>query len=159
MKIASFLRREDVSTQVPQGDKRAVLACLVDLLKSNHDELDRDVLLHELLKREELRSTGIEEGVAFPHGRIPGIDKLIACFGRCQEGVDFDAFDGEPTHFFFVLLIPEEAEGSHLKALARLNRVFQDREFRGCLQAAEDAGAIFDIIVTQDNKCDERSDW
>ena len=47
-----------------------------------------------LLKREELRSTGIEEGVAFPHGRVPGIEQLHACFGRCRTGVDFDSFDG-----------------------------------------------------------------
>ena len=58
MKIATFLDRNDVTAAVPAGDKREVLATLVDLLVSNHDELERDVLLSVLLKREELRSTG-----------------------------------------------------------------------------------------------------
>ena len=153
MKIATFLDRNDVTATVPAGDKREVLATLVDLLVSNHPELERDVLLSVLLKREELRSTGIEEGVAFPHGRIPGLPGLMSCFGRCREGLDFDSFDGKPTHFFFVLLIPEEAEGSHLRALARLNRLFQDAEFRNRLQAAEDAASIFDAIMEQDSRC------
>lgn len=150
MKIATFLDRNDVTATVPAGDKQEVLATLVDLLVSNRDDLDRDVLLSVLLKREELRSTGIEEGVAFPHGRVPGIASLLSCFGRCREGVDFDSFDGKPTHFFFVLLIPEEAEGSHLRALARLNRLFQDAEFRDRLLAAADAGALYDVIIQQD---------
>jgi PTS system nitrogen regulatory IIA component len=153
MKIASFLSREDVTAAVPTGSKREVLAALVDLLVSNHPELERDLLLNVLLKREELRSTGIEEGVAFPHGRVPGLKDLLACFGRTQKGIDFDSFDGKPTHFFFVLLIPEHAEGSHLKALARLNRLFQEATFRGSLLEAANAQALFDVIMEQDSKC------
>ena len=153
MRIASFLDRADVTAAVPVGGKEEVIAALVDLLVSNHDELRRSILLQVLLNREELRSTGIEEGVAFPHGRVPGIEQLHACFGRCRTGVDFDSFDGKPTHFFFVLLIPENAEGSHLKALARLNRLFQDAAFRASLIEAEDAEAIYSAILEQDNRC------
>ncbi len=153
MKISSFLDRNDITISVPAGSKREVLGALVDLLVSNHAELDRDILLKVLLKREELRSTGIEQGVAFPHGRIPGLEKLLACFGRCKQGVDFASFDGKPTHFFFVLLIPEQAEGSHLRALARLNRVFQDEDFRHRLLDAEDSNALYDVILEQDAKC------
>lgn len=153
MKISSFLDRKDITISIPVGTKQEVLAALVDLLVSNHSELDREVLLNVLLKREELRSTGIEQGVAFPHGRIPGLEKLLACFGRCKQGVDFNSFDGKPTHFFLVLLIPEQAEGSHLRALARLNRVFQDKDFRKRLLDAEDANAVYDVILDQDSKC------
>ena len=153
MRIASFLDRDDVTAAVPAGTKQEVLTALVDLLISNHEEFDRDVLLQVLLKREDLRSTGIEEGVAFPHGRVAGLKELLSCFGSCSKGVDFDSFDGKPTHFFFVLLIPEQAEGNHLKALARLNRLFQDVDFRERLRAAQDAGAIFDLIMEQDGRC------
>ena len=153
MRIASFLERVDVTAAVPVGSKQEVIAALVDLLVSNHHEMRQDVLLQVLMKREELRSTGIEQGVAFPHGRVPGIEKLIACFGRCRTGVDFDSFDGKPTHFFFVLLIPENAEGSHLKALARLNRLFQDANFRAKLMEAGDAESRYEAILDQDGLC------
>ena len=153
MKIASFLDRNDVTIALPHGSKKEVLSLLVDLLASNHDDLDRQTLLNILLKREELRSTGIEEGVAFPHGRVPNLKKLISCFGRSRQGVTFDSFDGKPTYFFFVLLIPEDAQGSHLKALARLNRLFQDHEFRQRLYGAETAASIFEAIIEKDNGC------
>jgi PTS system nitrogen regulatory IIA component len=153
MRIASILARDDVTAAVPAGSKREVLAALVDLIHSNHPELGRDALLQVLQKREELRSTGIEEGVAFPHGRVPGLPGMLAAFGRCKQGADFESFDGKPTHFFVVLLIPETAEGSHLKALARLNRIFQDGAFRQRMQAAADAGALYDLILQQDERC------
>lgn len=153
MKIADFLDRRDVTVAVPAGSKQDVLAALVDLLVSNHPDLEREQLLRILLKREELRSTGIEQGVAFPHGRVPSLENLLACFGRCKHGVDFDSFDGEPTYFFFVLLIPEHAQGSHLKALARLNRLFQDKQFRRGLLEAQDAEKLFDIIMEEDARC------
>jgi len=152
MKIATFLERNDVTVAVPVGSKKEVLSALVDLIVSNHSDLDREQLLQILLKREELRSTAIEQGVAFPHGRVPGLEHLLACFGRCRKGMDFDSFDGEPTYFFFVLLIPEQAQGDHLKALARLNRLFQDKAFRQNLMDAPDASAIFASIMTEDER-------
>ncbi len=153
MKIGNFLSRNDVTVAVPVGSKKEVLSALVDLVVSSHPELERDLLLQILLKREELRSTGIEQGVAFPHGRVPDLEQLLACFGRCRHGVDFDSFDGKPTFFFFVLLIPEHAQGSHLKALARLNRLFQDQSFRRSLIEAEDADGVFEAIMEEDNRC------
>ena len=152
MKIATFLERNDVTVAVPVGSKKDVLSALVDLIVSNHSKLERGSLLQILLKREELRSTAIEQGVAFPHGRVPGLEKLLACFGRCRKGLDFDSFDGEPTYFFFVLLIPEQAQGDHLKALARLNRLFQDKAFRRTLMDAPDADAIFAAIMVEDER-------
>ena len=153
MRIADFLSRKDVTVAVPAGSKQDVLGALVDLLVSNHAELDREVLLQILMKREELRSTGIEQGVAFPHGRVPVLDELLACFGRCRQGLDFDSFDGKPTYFFFVLLIPEQAQGSHLKALARLNRLFQNQDFRSRLMEARDAEDVFGVIMEEDSRC------
>jgi nitrogen PTS system EIIA component len=153
MKIATFLDRSDVSIDVPCRTKKEILKMLVDLLAENHAELDSEQLLSILLKREELRSTGIEEGVAFPHGRVPGLDRLMACFGRCQAGVDFDSFDGKKTNFFFVLLIPEHAQGNHLKALARLNRLFQNADFRKRIMNAGSADEVFDAIIEEDNRC------
>ena len=152
MRIATFLERNDVTVAVPLGGKKEVLSALVDLIVSNHSDMEREQLLQVLLKREELRSTAIEQGVAFPHGRVPGLDRLLACFGRCRKGLDFDSFDGEPTYFFFVLLIPEQAQGDHLKALARLNRLFQDRAFRQNLMDAPDADAIFAAIMAEDER-------
>lgn len=152
MKISTYLDYRDVTVDVPVGSKEEVLANLVGLLAANHEEFSRDQLLRILLKREQLRSTGIEDGVAFPHGRVPGLERLLAGFGICRQGTDFQSFDGKPTHFFFVLLIPERAQGTHLKALARLNRLFQERSFRERLLAVDDAQKAYNLIVEEDEK-------
>lgn len=153
MKIASFLNPSDVAIALPQGSKGEILDFLVRLIEKNHPELEHDMVLQILLKREDLRSTGIEQGVAFPHGRIPVLDSLLACFGRCDQGMDFDSFDGKPTYFFFVLLIPEHAQGAHLKALARLNRLFQVSSFRDRLMQADNSLELFEALMKEDERC------
>ena len=77
-----------------------------------------------------LQSTGIGEGVAIPHGKLPGLQRLLASFARSRAGVDFESIDGQPTHLFFLLVVPEHSGGQHLKALARISRFFRDAGFR-----------------------------
>jgi PTS system nitrogen regulatory IIA component len=152
IRISAILDPRDVVDGLRPAAKREVLEKLAERLEQNHPELDRQRVLEILLRREELRSTGIESGVAFPHGRVPGLGGLRAAFGRSRQGVDFDAFDQRPTHFFVVLLIPEEGEGVHLRALARLNRMFQDEAFRRRLMEASDEVAMYAAIQEQDQR-------
>ena len=95
------------------------------------------MLLKVLQEREALQSTGIGEGVAIPHGKLPGLHRLIASFARSRAGVDFESIDGQPTHLFFLLVVPEHSGGQHLKALARISRFFRDAAFRTRLDEAE----------------------
>ena len=69
-----------------------------------------------LLEREALQSTGIGEGVAIPHGKMVGLDRLVATFARSTQGVDFESIDGQPTQHFFLLVVPEHSGGQYLKA-------------------------------------------
>ena len=78
--------------------------------------------------------------------------EIIACLGRAPAGVEFDAVDGNPTHLFFVLIAPESSTGAHLKALARISRVFKDAEFRRRLIAADTADRIFAVLSEEDAK-------
>jgi PTS system nitrogen regulatory IIA component len=77
---------------------------------------------------------------------------LLACVGRSKEGVDFESMDGRPTHIFFVLVAPENSTGAHLKALARISRLFKSSEFRDRLMAAEGAADLYRIISEEDAK-------
>jgi PTS system nitrogen regulatory IIA component len=150
MQIASFFDRNDILPDIPQGSKEEVLRTLAARLVLNHPGLEEEDIFEILLKREQLRSTGMEDGVAFPHGRVPGLDHLISFFALCRAGVDFKSFDGKPTYFFFVLLIPEDAQGVHLKALARLNGLLQKPPVRQRLLQAQDVGEIYSIITEED---------
>jgi PTS system nitrogen regulatory IIA component len=113
--------------------------------------MNRTTLLRVLIERERLASTAIGEGVAIPHGKLP-VPKLVGCVGISRRGVDFESMDGRPTHIFFVLVAPENSTGIHLKALARISRLFKDPDFRSRLLQARDAADMFRVLADEDAK-------
>ncbi len=105
-----------------------------------------------LNERERLGSTAIGDGIAIPHGKIRGITQILGAFGRSTRGLDFDSLDGNPTHLFFLLIAPEESTSLHLKALARVSRLFKDGAFRQHLLEARDAGELYRLLKEEDSK-------
>ena len=132
-----ILVREAMILDIAATEKQAVLAELSGALAEAQPGLDAERLKAILLERESLQSTGIGDGVAIPHGKMPGLDRLMASFARSRPGVDFASMDGRPTKLFFLLVVPEHAGGQHVKALARISRFFRDAVFRQCLEEAE----------------------
>ena len=116
------------------------------------EEASQGQLLEVLIERESLQSTGIGEGVAIPHGKLAGIDQLMAGFARSSGGVDFDSIDGEPTNLFFLLVVPEQSGGNHLKALARLSRFLRDDSFRKKLVEASTVEDVLRAVGDEDEK-------
>lgn len=152
MKIMDILVRESVVVELASKSKDDVLRELTDALANARPGLDRDRLLEVLREREELQSTGIGEGVAIPHGKLPDLDSLVASFGRSSTGVDFDAIDGEPTRLFFLLVVPEHSGGQHLKALARISRFCRDASFREKLMRADVPEDVFRALEEEDGR-------
>ncbi|WP_293795599.1 PTS IIA-like nitrogen regulatory protein PtsN [uncultured Bosea sp.] len=107
---------------------------------------DRE-LFEALLQRERLGSTGIGEGIAIPHGRMPGIDRLIGLFAKTEKPIDFDALDGQPVDIIFVLIAPEGAGADHLKALARVARVLRNQSVLEQVRKVRDPAAIYAILA------------
>ena len=151
MKIVEFLRPEAVIADMSGATAQAALAELCKPIATIH-RVDGLKLLETLLEREKLGSTGIGDGVAIPHGKVPGLPVLMATFGRSKAGVDFKAIDAKPTHLFFTLFAPENSAGAHLKALARISRIFKNPAFRDSIMKAKDAAEIYRLIETEDAK-------
>ncbi len=151
MKIVEFLRSDAVIANLSGQTGPAVLAELCRPLAAAY-RVDAQRLVETLLDREKLGSTGIGEGVAIPHGKVPGLPGLIASFGRSTAGVDFRAIDGRPTHLFFALFAPENSAGAHLKALARISRIFKNPAFRDSIMKAPGAQEIYRLIEAEDAK-------
>jgi PTS system nitrogen regulatory IIA component len=103
-----------------------------------------------LSEREKLASTGIGDGVAIPHGKMPGLGRLYAAFGVSRAGVDFSSIDKRPTHLFFALVAPENSAGVHLKALARVSRLFRSAGLRDAILASRGADDIYRLIAEED---------
>ena len=104
-------------------------------------------ILASLLERERLGSTGVGMGVAIPHAKLAGIDRPIGLFARLDSPVDFDAVDDQPVDLIFVLLVPETAGADHLKALARVSRLFRQRKIGARLRGARGKDALYAVLT------------
>ncbi len=152
MKIMDILVNDAVILNLGAGGKREVLAEMAGALAKVEPQIEGDRLLEVLLEREALQSTGIGDGVAIPHGKMAGLDRLVASFARSPEGVDFESIDRQPTHHIFLLVVPEHSGGQYLKALARISRFFRDAAFRQQLTNAEKQSDIIRAVVEEDTK-------
>lgn len=152
MKIIDFLSAQTVIPTLTSREKNAVLKEMAYWLASQHRQLDGQRVLEVLLEREKISTTAIGEGVAIPHGKLPGVERVLGVFARSPEGVDFASLDGEPTHLFFTLIAPEDAAADHLKALARISRLLKDVAFRSRLMQGQTSQEIFDTIAEEDQK-------
>ena len=100
-----------------------------------------------LMQREKLGSTGVGNGIAIPHGKLPKLNKLFGLFARLDRPIDFEALDGQPVDLVFLLLAPEGAGADHLKALARIARLLRDQDVAKKLRASRDAQAIYSVLA------------
>ena len=155
MKILDILTSEAlIAPNLSGADKTAVLRELAEHLAAQRpaETIDAGRLVDVLGERERLGSTAIGDGIAIPHGKMPGLTGVVGAFGRHAKGVDFDSLDGSPTHLFFLLVAPEDSVGQHLKALARVSRLLKDRAFRERLVGAGDRAELFRLIREEDEK-------
>jgi PTS system nitrogen regulatory IIA component len=150
MKIAEFLDPQAVIADLSARTKPDVLRELAGGLSKSNPGLKTERLVDILSERERLGSTGVGEGVAIPHGKLGGLSQLHACFGVSRAGVEFQAIDGKPTHLFFALVAPENSAGIHLKALARISRLFKNPKFRESILQAKAAPDIYRLIAEED---------
>jgi PTS system nitrogen regulatory IIA component len=104
-------------------------------------------ILDILQQREKLGSTGVGNGIAIPHGKLPKLDRLFGLFARLDRPIDFEALDGQPVDLVFLLLAPESAGADHLKALARVARLLRDPDTAKKLRESRDADAIYAVLT------------
>jgi nitrogen PTS system EIIA component len=152
MKVVDFLRPDLVIPELRGGTKSEVLAEMANHLAANQAGIEPEVLRRVLEERELLASTAIGDGIAIPHGKMDTVNQLVGALGRSTEGLEFDSIDGKPTHLVFMLVAPASSTGIHLKALARLSRLFRDALFRQRLVEASDGTAMYRVITEEDAK-------
>src|SRR2546422_11337721 len=129
MKITDILQESSVVAALAGRSKGEVIEELAGVLTHDHAEIDRQRLIQALEDRERLNSTALGDGVAIPHGKLPGLKRVLAAFGRSLAGVDFQSLDGKPTHLFFLLVAPEDSAGAHPQAPPPHLRPRQEENF------------------------------
>lgn len=152
MRVIDFLAIDGLLPDLAATGKEAALREMADLLKSRGIIEDAGRTVEILLEREKLGSTGIGEGIAIPHGKLPELQGVVGVLGISRTGVEFESMDGEPVHMIFLLLSPEGQANLHLMALARVSRLLKSRQFRQELISSSDAKTLYEKISMEDGK-------
>ena len=146
MEIVDLLTPESVLCRLKASGKKQVLQDLAHKAAQVTGLPERRIF-EILSERERLGSTGMGQGIAIPHGRVPGIEKMTGLFALLEPAVDFDAMDDQPVDLVFLLLAPEGAGADHLKALARVSRVLRNQTVCEKLRAAASAPALYALLT------------
>ena len=148
MKLTDFISERSISCELASSEKGRILAELSGLLALGSRGVRADEILKVLAERERIATTGIGDGVAIPHGRMPGLARVIAALGVSQDGVPFDSVDGADVHLFVALLSPAGAPAAdHLRVLGQLSRLLRDAAFRGRVGEQRTAAGILAVFA------------
>ncbi len=154
MKTLDFLKKEAIITNLSSRNKKETLeemaAPVAKILKT-----DNEILVRALMEREQLGSTGYDNGVGLPHAKLKNIDDTVLSFGVSKKGIDFDSLDGGLTNIFFLLLTSENSAGIHLRLLAKISTILKNENFRQKVIKAKTSEEILSIIKKADEKYSE----
>lgn len=150
MKLSKFSGENLVKFELKGGTKDDVIGELVELVSQSTMVKDSEQLLKDVLDRENLVTTGVGYGVAFPHAKTRAVKGIVIGFGRTKEGIEFDAMDRKPVHLFFLIAAPEDAIGAHLNVMARLSYLMKSEENRTRLLEAVSPGDVLALIDNVD---------
>ncbi len=146
MDLGDLIKPEGVVALMKAKSKKQVLHDLAQKA-AELTGLDERTIFETLLQRERLGSTGLGRGIAIPHGKPPGLNRIVCLFARLETPIDFDATDGEPVELVFLLLAPEQAGADHLKALARISRLLRDPLALEKLKASRDRATLYAVLT------------
>ena len=146
MALADLLTPEAVVPHLRPPSKKAALHELA-AHAARLTGLDERAIFETLLQRERLGSTGIGEGIAIPHGKLPGLSRMFGLMARLDKPIEFESLDGQPVDLLFLLLAPEGAGADHLKALASVARALRQSGAPERIRKARDADALYAVLT------------
>jgi len=146
MALVDLISEKVVKVPLTSDNKPAVLQELVQVLVDAGKIDDFDTVLAAIHEREDKQSTGLEMGIAVPHGKTPSVKSLVVAIGVSKEGIDFSSMDGEPSKLFFMLIAPPNQPGPHVEALGEIAKLSRSKAFCSALINAVDARVVVELL-------------
>lgn len=147
MSLQSLLTRDAVVHDLKASSKKQLMQELAARAAEISKSDEREVY-DALIERERLGATSVGDGVAIPHARLPNLETVMGVFARLSQPIEYDAADDEPVDLVFLLLAPDTANAEHLRALAKISRMFKDDDYRNSLRGAENGDALY-VMLTE----------
>jgi mannitol/fructose-specific phosphotransferase system IIA component (Ntr-type) len=145
--LTNVVAPETVKLGLEGLDKRQAIEALVDLVVASGKGTDRETILSAVLDREAKGSTGLENGIAIPHARTPGVADVVCALGISRAGIDFDSVDGKPCHLVFLIVAPPEESTGYLKALAAVALIGRDPDTVPKLRSAGSPAEVMVVLA------------
>jgi PTS system nitrogen regulatory IIA component len=146
MDLSDLVKPDAVVPSLKANSKKQALQALAEKA-AEMTGLDEREVFETLVQREKLGSTGVGGGIAIPHGKLAKLDRIFGLFARLPKPIDFESLDDQPVDLVFLLLAPESAGADHLKALARVARLFREPGVAGKLRASADKSALYSVLT------------
>ena len=146
MDITKVINEKTIDLDLKGETKLDVIKELIELLDKEGRLLDKETYYQDVLKREEIGSTGVEMGVAIPHGKSAGVKEPSLAFGRVKNGVDFESMDGVKSDLVFLIAVPENSDDTHIRILTSFARKLMHKEFRDGLRNSEKPAEIIELL-------------
>jgi len=147
MNLKKILNTNLVELDLKGDSKQEIIENLLDILVKTGKVKDRALALEALLDRESKMSTGLQQGIAIPHGKTDAVAELLVCVGIVKGGMDFEALDGIPSNIFIMTLSPLTRSGPHVQFLADISRVLTSEGMRGKLINADTKDELVSLLV------------
>lgn len=154
MMMSEFLSEAPIKIGLEARNKTAAIEEMIDLLVSDHQIslANRGTVIEAVMKREAMISTGMEHGVAIPHGAVDSVDDIVAALGVSQAGVDFHSIDGRPTYIIILLILPANKYSSSVQAMAGISRVLTTPQIRKSIRDATSSDDLLDCILDEEER-------
>jgi len=148
MLLSELIQPEVVKLDLEAPDKWAAIEELVDHLITNHELRlsDRQEVIDSVFSRERSLSTGLEHGLAVPHGAVDCVNDILACVGISRKGIPFESHDGKPARLVVLLVIPKGAFQQHVRTLAGIARLASNQAFRERILAASNVDEVMEVV-------------
>ncbi|MEZ6060083.1 MAG: PTS sugar transporter subunit IIA [Planctomycetaceae bacterium] len=156
MKLTDFVVKEAIVPDLKATSKEEAIREMIGSLKAQGTIRDDDAeaVVAAILKREELGSTGIGNGVAVPHTKHPSVDRLVATVAISHSGVDFSSLDGEDVFILILLVSPPDRPGDHLRGLENISRHLRSQDFCNFLKQSSAVKDIWELLTEADDRED-----
>lgn len=156
MKFAKYLHKELVFLGLSCSSKEETIKYLTDALCNYYKLPYRKEILHDIIEREKVKSTGLGNGLAVPHGRVDLLDRLYVAFARSDKGIEWQAMDNKPVHYIFFIVGPTKLENEYLEALGDISRIMMRHDVREGIHTARKAEETITLIKKSGIRHDKR---
>lgn len=154
MQLENLITPQRCFCKLPGVSKKRFLTSISELIADDSGDLSADEIYTALLSREQLGSTGVGNGIAIPHCRVPGCRQITGALITLDDGIDFDAIDSQSVDLLFVLIVPTEETDEHLKVLGKLAELFHNESFCKALREAGSDQALYDAAISFSQSAD-----